>query len=511
MQGKSLAFGPFVFDAASATLWRGEALVPLGGRATALLAALLGADSAVVTKADLMERAWPGLFVEEGNLAVQIANLRKVLGTRPDGQEWIATVARVGYRLLHDSGGSSTLSGMPSFAVLPFVNMSGDPEQEYFADGMVEDMITAFSRFKSFSVVARQSSFVYKNRAVDIRLVAKELGVRYVLEGSVRRTGERIRVSAQLIDGANGEHLWAENVDGTIEGVLDFQDRITESVVGLIEPQIRKAEIERARRKRPENLNAYDLYLQALPMVYGKRIARVDDYGPVLRVLERAIALEPGFAPALAMAASMHEFRFTLKGVAPPGVDDAALAVSLSARALAADPNDPMVLMVAGAIRMTIIGDSDGGFAMINQARELNPNSMLILNAAAFANYHRGDYDAAIECNLRSLRLTPGSPDCFWAYRGISRSHISAGRVEESLAWAERALATPIVAYSAHCLAAACYAHLGRIEEARAAVKNAISIWPDVTIEGFLGDDARPQTRDRLLVEGLRAAGMPEG
>ena len=222
-----------------------------------------------------------------------------------------ATACRVSRRGLPRGAAQS---GRPSIAVLPFANISGDHEQTYFADGVVEDIITALSRFKTFAVVARNSSFVYRDRAVDVREAAKALGVRYVLEGSVQRREKSVRVTAQLIDALTGVHLWAERFDGDLADIFDFQDRITESVVGLIEPQIRKAEIERARVKRPENLDAYDLYLRALPYFYGPE---TDGYATAIDLLERAVALDPGFATGLAYAAFAYEKRETTGCAAP--------------------------------------------------------------------------------------------------------------------------------------------------------------------------------------------------
>jgi TolB-like protein len=512
MQEQRVAFGPFVFDRASATLWQGPTLVPLGGRGAALLAALLEAENGVVTKAALMERAWPGTIVEEGNLAVQIATLRKILGTRLDGQEWISTLSRVGYRLVRaaaETGGAAEPAGMPSIAVLPFVNLSSNPEQEYFIDGMVEDLITALSRFRTFSVVARNSSFVYKDRAVDVREVARALGVRYVLEGSVRRSERQVRVSVQLVEGSSGEHLWADRLDGTIEDLFDFQDRITEKVIGLIEPQIRSAEIERARRKRAENLDAYDLYLQALPLMQGMRIVRLEHYSEAVLLLERAVAIDPGFAPALAYAAWAHEKRLTRSGVAPPGVDDAQEAIALAERAFLADPSDAVVLAVAGVLLITLKGDREEGFARINRAVALNPNSCLVANVAGYAYFHCGHYDESIACHLRGLQLTRGRPEAYWSINGVARAHLSAGRIEEALAWGLRGLETSNGIDFAHCIVAAAYAHLGRKEEAQAAVQRALSIWPTLTIASLLGPNGEPETRDRSLVEGLLKAGMP--
>ena len=264
----------------------------------------------------------------------------EILGTTLEGQEWIVTVPRIGYRLVRPTVTTAiSFDGKPSIAVLPFSTFSADPSQAYFADGLVEELITALSRFKTFAVVARNSSFVYKDRAVDIRDVAKALDVRYVLEGSVRRAGQQIRVSAQLIDASSGSHIWAENFDGLLDDVLDAQDRITERVIASIEPHINKAEIERSRRKRPENLDAYDLYLQALPLVHDVAVA---GYSEALVLLDRAIALDPNFAPALALASFAHDMRQFRGGTTPPGVDDVARACDLAERALAADGSDAM-------------------------------------------------------------------------------------------------------------------------------------------------------------------------
>lgn len=513
MQEQRVAFGPFVFDRASGTLWQGGTLVSVGGRGAALLDALLEADSGVVTKAALMERVWPGTIVEDGNLTAQIATLRKILGPRPDGRGWITTVSRVGYRLARDAAepdAATEASGKPSIAVLPFVNLSSDAEQNYFVDGMVDDLITALSRFKTFAVVARNSSFVYKNRAVDVREAARALGVRYVLEGSVRRTKRQVRVSAQLIEGASGAHLWAENFDGVLEDVFDFQDRITETVVGLVEPQVRQAEIERARRKRPENLDAYDLYLQALPLMHqGQKVVRLEDYDEAILLLEHAVALDPGFAPALAYAAWAHEKRLTRGGVAPPGVDDAKATIALAERAIAADSNDAIVLVIAGVSLITVKNDAEGGFALIRRALSLNPNSLLVACVAGYAHFHCGGFDESIDCYLRAVQLSPSVPEGFSILGCIARSHLAAGRTEEALAWGLRSLELYTGFDVAHCVVAASFAHLGHLGEARAAVQQALSTWPTLTIASLLGSIAQPEGRHRLLIKGLLKAGLP--
>jgi TolB-like protein len=505
--GERIAFGPYLFDTTTATLLRGDEIVSLGGRAAAVLQALLEADGEIVAKPQLMDRVWPDSIVEEGNLAVQVATLRKILGTRPDGAEWIGNVARVGYRLVRDAGGAAT--GIPAIAVLPFSNLSGDPSEDYFVDGIVEELIAALSRFKTFAVVARNSTFAFKGRALDVREIARTLGARYVLEGSVRRAGSRVRVTAQLIDGGSGSHLWAESFDGTIGDILDFQDNITEAVIGLIEPQLRRAEIERARRKRPDNLDAYDLYLQALPYMQGVRVVQLEDFDQAIELLEQAIALDPDFAPALALAAWAHEMRLTRGGVAPAGVNDATQALELAARGLAADDNDPNVVLVAGIVRLTIAGDPGTGLALIQRAQAANPNSLLIANVAGYAHFFMGDYDGAIASHKRFLQLSPGLAETFWSLNGIARAHLSAGRIEEALAWGLRGLAASEGVDFSHCIVAAAYAHLGRLEEAQAQLSRARGIWPDLTIARLLGRTGQPEGRDRVLVEGLKKAGLP--
>lgn len=508
MPGHRVSFGSFVFDRASATLWQGDELAPVGGRGTAILDALLQADNAVVTKAALMDRAWPGTIVEEGNLAVQIATLRKVLGRRPDGSEWISTVARVGYRLVRD-GGAAKDTGRPAIAVLPFLNMSSDTEQDYFADGLVEDLITGLSRFKTFAVVARNSSFVYKGRAVDMRQVSRELGVRYLLEGSVRRVDERIRVSAQLIDGTSGSHLWAENFDGRVADVFDVQDRITGAAVGLIEPHIRQAEIERLRRKRPESLDAYDLYLQAAHRFYGEGTLHSDHYDKAIELFDRAIALDPEYAPALALCAWAHEKRMHRHGTRVPGVDDAGDAIALSERALKADPTDPMSVLVAGVVSMTIKGDAETGYRLIRQAAALNPNSGVIAGTAAYTAFHRGDFDESVAMHERALAARPGAPSNFWSTEGLARAHLAAGRVEEALTWAMRSRDYPFAHDAVRAVEVAAYALLGRRDEAKDTLDELLAEWPGSTIETLLDGDPASRRHERLLKEGLERAGLP--
>lgn len=499
MAGQRIAFGPFSYDPSARALWREGTSVPLGSRAAALLAALLAANGEVVAHEALLAAGWNGAIVEDSNLAVQIAGLRRILGPRDDGGEWVATVPRMGYRLVRDA--PEQPSGKPKLAVLPFINMTSDPDQEHVADGMVEDLITMFSRFKNLAVIARHSAFVYKNRQFDIRDAARELGARYLIEGSVRRAADRVRVTAQLIDGVSGEHIWAEMLDGKMDDVFDFQDRVTSGVIGLIEPRIRTAEIERARRKHPHSLDAYDLYWRATPMLQS---AHGRQYSEAVELLDRAVQLEPGFGPILGLAAYAHNKRNSW-GFSPPGVDDRAIGRALTQRAMEADSNDPFVLLAAaGDAYRDGEGDLDAALALSRRAYALNPNSPVIGNTTGWFEWVAGNYDAALACKLQALELSPGAPERFWSLSGLARTHLSAGRVEEALVWALRAIEANAEFSEPHGIAIACYMALGQTDEARRALADFKAAIPQETIEGLLSD-TRP-AHDTVLIQGLTDA-----
>ena len=267
-----VAFGPFRLDVRTRTLCREGVKVALGSRSLDILCALIGSRGNLITKDELMARVWPGLVVEDNTIQVHVSALRKALGEGDGGQRYILTVPGQGYRFVPDSRDGRTdaiekpeLPPKPerlSIAVLPFQNMSGDPAQDYFADGVVEDITTALTRFPTLLVIARNSSFTYKGRTVDIRQVGRELGVCYVLEGSVRTSGPRIRITGQLIDAESGVHLWADRFDGEMTDLFDLQEEIAARVVGAVAPRLEQAETERSTRKPTESLQAYDFYLR---------------------------------------------------------------------------------------------------------------------------------------------------------------------------------------------------------------------------------------------------------
>lgn len=501
----AIRFGPFSFDVDHMILAREGASVALGSRAAMLLQLLLAADGRPVARETLLAMTWPGVVVEEGNLAAQIAALRKALGPRPDGSDWIVTVPRRGYRLDREFG-AAPFSVVPAIAALPFANLSSDPDQGYFADGIVEDLITALSKFKTLAVVGRASSFVYKGRAVDAREVATQLGVRYLLDGSVRRSGDEVRVSAQLIDGESGRQLWAEKFDGAVTRVFDFHDRITTSVIGLIEPRIRLAEIERSRAKRPESIDAWDLYLQALPIVYGSDVAA---YDTAIELLERAVGLDPAYGPAIALAAWAHEKRRTFGGVAPAGVDDKARSIELARRALDLDPGDAFALAMMGWFRCLFDNDFSG-VRLVERAVEINPNSVPVLQFAGTTYMIGGDLEDALVVSKRAVALSPGGPENYMSLTHIAQAYVNLGDFEQAIPWAQQATElNPRYLYG-HMTLACAHAHLGRMAEAREAARAALAVFPALTVPALDKPPVRYVERRRVWADGLRLAGIPE-
>jgi adenylate cyclase len=401
---------------------------------------------------------------------------------------------------------SGTASDKPSIAVLPFTNMSSDPEQEYFADGMVEDIITALSHFKALFVIARNSSFVYKGRPVDIGQVAKELGVRYVLEGSIRKAGKRLRINAQLIDAATRAHLWAGRFDGAEEDIFDLQDNITENVIGIIEPQIRKAEISRSRRKRPQNLDAYDLYLRALPHVYAMH---PDDNSRALEFLIQAIELDPEFAPALAFAAWCYEQRLT-RGWNTVREDDSAHALALARAALATGSDDANAVGMAGFVLLMTGREYEAALSAIRRATNLNPNNVLVLAHAGFAYGHAGDLQEAISCFQRARRLSPVDPGAFFFLTGEAHALLLSGQYSDAAELARRSAATYDGWDSTYWYLAAACGHLGRSDEAKKAVSKILSLSPGTTISRIRKLPIQDEARQAILLDGLRKAGLPE-
>ena len=396
-----------------------------------------------------------------------------------------------------------SLPDRPSVAVLPFQNMSGDAEQEYFADGMVEEIITGLSRLKWLFVIARNSSFVYKGRAVDVRQIGRELGVRYVLEGSVRKGGQRLRIAAQLIDATTGSHLWGDRYEGAIDDVFDLQDRITLDVVRAIEPSVELAEVERARRKRPENLDAYDHFLRALPYAWAVNPA---DARKALEHLEAALAVDPDYAAAQAFAG----WCYLTRNRETRDPDDLEAAVSHARAALAGSIDDPSALALAGFIVAILDRDIAAGQAAIDRALAVNPHSAKALGFCALVYASTGRHDAAIDVADRASRCNPLDPQRFRPdlARGIACLHT--GRYAEAIGSLRYATeAAPRFGIPWMFLAAA-YASDGRIDEARGAIKRLHEVEPNFRIKNL--DDVMLGPRDEAatMKAALRKAGLPE-
>jgi adenylate cyclase len=398
------------------------------------------------------------------------------------------------------------LPDKPSVAVLPFQNMSGDPEQEYFADGMVEDITAALCRVRDFFVIARNSAFSYRGRAVPAQQISRELGVRYLIEGSVRKAGNRVRITAQLIDGPSGNHLWADRYEGGMTDIFDLQDRITESVVGAIQPSVRSAEIERSRRKRPESLDAYDLVLRAYPSVWSLERAANE---AALKLLDQAIAIEPDYPLALALAAWCHAQQCVYNWAADP-TGQQLEAQRLAQRASAAGgEDDPTILTVLGAAH-TIVGNYAIAARLLEKALALDPNSAWAWNRSGWLQSYLDRPGVAIEHFERSIRLSPFDPMNFNAFIGIGGAHFVAGRYAETALWFEKGLLEHPGATWVYRNLVPTYALLGREAEARAGLSRLLQEYPDLTISKVMSALVYSQPTLDRVAEGLRRAGMPE-
>ena len=321
------------------------------------------------------------------------------------------------------------LPDKPSIAVLPFTNMSGDPDQEYFADGVVEDIITALSRFKWLFVIARNSSFTYKARAVDVKKVGRELGIRYLLEGSIRKSGNRVRIAAQLVEASAGGHLWADRFEGPLDDIFALQDQVTAGVINAISPKLEQAEIERANRKPTEDLQAYDYYLRGLASLRRSG----DTCDQALSLFRTAFRLDPGFASAYGMAAVCYSSRKARSRSADE--QEFAEAVWLIRQVEELGRDDAVALTFAGWTLAYVVGDAEGGAAMLDRALALNPNLDAAWRGSGWILVWYGDLDKAIERLMHSIRLSPLGPLLIHALAGIAHAHFHAGRYDEAIAW----------------------------------------------------------------------------
>jgi TolB-like protein len=525
-------FGECVLDTSRRELSRGSEPVAVGPQVFDLLIHLIENRDRVVSKDELLDVIWRGRTISESTLTSHVNFARRAIGDNGEEQRLIRTISRKGFRFVGDvreapslgaekskvaeagpshlnitSLGALALPDQPSVAVLPFLNLSGDPDQDYFADGVVEDIIGALSRMRWLFVIARNSSFTYKGRAVDVKQVGRELGVRYVLEGSVRKAGNRVRVTGQLIDATAGAHLWAERFDSTLENIFDLHDELATSVVGAIAPQLERAEIQRAKHKPTDKLDAYDYYLRGMASFHQ---GNKEGMNEALPLFYQAIERDPGFASAYAMAAACL-FWSKFNG----WVADRSQVMSEGARlahcAIELGKDDAVALARGGHALANFVGDLDSGIALIDKALLLNPNLAAAWFLGGFVQIMRGEPDNAIERLAYAMRSSPLDSEMYRMQCGTALAHLFAGRFDEAAPWAEKALRDLPSFLIAVCIIAASHAFAGRKAEADRAMHNLRRLDPALRLSN-LKDWLlfhRPEYLTTLS-DGLRRAGLPE-
>ena len=427
----------------------------------------------------------------------------------------ITRAVRIFRILLDDAGGSAAgavrersaaLPEKPGVVVLPFQNLSGDAEVEFFLDSLAEDLITDLSQARWFSVVARNTSFSYKGKGSNVKQIARELGVRYIVEGSLRKAGARVRIGCQLVDAASGQHLWAERFDGTLEDSFDLQDRVTERVIGSVAPVLRLAEVERVRRKPEASQDVYDLTLRALVATFAET---AEDNEEALRLLARALKIDPTYPSANALAAWCRQERYLMEWPAAQE-DDREAAKRLARTAIAEGADVPLALVVAGAVCAALTRDHPSAVAAIDRAMIINPNSAVVLGFNALTRCLCGAYDAAIEHAEKAIRLSPLEPLIYIAAFALALGCLFTGRAEEAVVHASKAIDGNRNFAFPYCILALGCARLERREEAAQAMRQLLRAAPRFcigTLRRILFSDAALLQPDLAL---LRAAGLPE-
>ncbi len=517
-------FEDFVLDPQRRELVRGSQPIETGPQVFDVLLHLVKHCDRVVTKDNLIDAVWGGRIVSESTLTSHINAVRKALGDTGEEQRLIRTIPRKGYRfvgLVQEANGSEANAraapvksngisllapDRPSIAVLPFVNLSGDPKQEYFVDGIVDDIISALSHKRWLFVIARNSSFTYKGRAVDVKQVGQELGVRYVLEGSLRTAASRIRITGQLVDAASAATLWSGRFDSATNDLFDLQDQLTASVVGALAPSLERAEIERARQKPTESLDAYDYYLRGIWTFRKDSRVSIEGAQPLFY---EAIERDQEFASAYAMAAGCYSWRKLSRWLNDPE-GEVAEGTRLARRAIELGERDAVALAAGAHALAHLAGDLDGSAALLDRALTLDPNLASAWYLGGFIRIWRGKPDEAIKYLTRAIRLDPLSPDMHRMEVGAAMAHLLAGQATDALSWAEKASrhlpdrALPIV------ILAAIFARADRGKEARALLKRLQQFEQTPRIAEL--NEWLPFQRSRdleVFVEALREAGLP--
>jgi TolB-like protein len=519
-------FENYALDTERRELRRAGNLITLEPQVFDLLEYLVRHRERVVTKDDLIASIWHGRIVSESALSTRINALRVAIGDSGEEQRLIRTLPRRGLRFVgavreeqksHAGGFTGAwaerekamlaLPGKPSIAVLPFTDMDHNPEQEYFADGVAEEIITALSRCNWLFVIARNSSFTYRGRAVDIRQIGRELGVRYVLEGSVRRGGNRIRFISQLVDATTGAHIWADRFEGEMSDVFELQDRITESVVAVIEPNLQRAEIERLKRKPVSNLDAYDLMLHAQQLEYE---FTEQSLAEAIQHVDRALALDSNYAAAMALGANCYGER-AFQGWARDAAAEASNGLHLAARALELGHDDSNVLWMVAHATLRLAMDRERAKELAYDSLALNANSAIAMTIAGLTEAMSGSANKAIELLRRAQRLSPRDPRGWLTASALSLAYLTDRQFEEAASSAKKAsMHNPRFAPPLQVLAAA-LVNLGQRDKAAAVVLQLLKIEPQLSL-------ARLRSRLMFMDErvwarfsaDLRLAGIPD-
>jgi TolB-like protein len=481
-----------------------------------LLVFLIQNRDRVVTRDELIANVWDGRIVSESALATCINASRVAVNDSGEQQRLIKTLPRKGIRFVGQikervvpvgayvpsESEAPALPDKPSIAVLPFKNLSSDPEQEYFADGVVEDIIAALSRISWLFVIARNSSFIYKAESADINQIGRELGVRYVLEGSVRKSGNQIRIAAQLVEAGSGRHLWADRYDRAYSDIFDLQDEITMNVIGAIEPNLRKIEVERVRRKRPDHLDAYDLVLRALPHTYSHR---AEDADIAIPHLLKALELEPGYPAAHASLAWCYHFLYRL-GLRP---QDRARSIEHAHSALANGADDATTLGVSGFVISMDERDYATGLDLFDRALSLSSSNIFALSCSALILSFMGRFDVAMERAHHALRYSPFDSLNYLSYNALAVSHLCSGRNVEACEAGRRSVQINPRFSVCHAFFAAALAMNERVDEAKGQAERTLTLEPTFTVRRFLAVAGFDTGVFKMLSQAWSIAGLP--
>jgi TolB-like protein/Flp pilus assembly protein TadD len=526
-------FGHYSLDVDQQELRLGSDPVAIEPQVFDLLQYLIRNRERVVSKDDLIANVWHGRIVSESTLSSRITTARKAIGDSGEQQRSIRTIARKGLRFVAEvrenqhakasaaAGPAVTqdpdampgsllgavtprLPGKPSIAVLPFANLSGDPGQEYFSDGITEDLITALSRLRWFFVIARNSTFAYKGQAYDVRHVGRDLGVRYLLEGSVQKSGQRVRITSQLVDAVVGNHIWAERYDRDLTDIFALQDEIATSVTAAIEPKLLAAEGMRAGTRPAADLDAWDMVARAMTLFWK---LSADDNRAAVEILRQAVERHPNDAPphsllAFALLVAAH------MGWVPSGGDRASVE-RLARRAVELDENDPWAHMALGYLAFSA-RQTDEAAHRFRTAIDLNPNFTAAFGYLGWALAHDGQSDEAIKYLEQAIRMSPRDPFNVFFLAGLAAAHYLAGRYDEAAEWARRALQMRPGHLGARRKYCASLAQAGRIEEAKREMSRLQQMQPDISIAWI--KQAVPYTATSMnhFLEGMRKAGLAD-